>query len=146
MKPPSFFQHLTLSSDMRSDILCVISSKMRALHVRRDISRQQRLRAYQYSSPTTYAFLPQMRASAHQTDSEADGGLALNPQHALTGAWGAAKLEAGVARTSIACSKRANSRVNFGADLNSFKIDFAPSTPLTRSRRSPTWVAKQCFG
>ena len=77
---------------------------------------------------------------------QADGGLALNPQHALTGAWGAAKLEAGVARTSIACSKRANSRVNFGADLNSFKIDFAPSTPLTRSRRSPTWVAKQYFG
>ena len=31
---------------------------------------------------------------------QADGGLALNPQHILTGAWGAAWCEAGVARTS----------------------------------------------
>ena len=31
---------------------------------------------------------------------QADCGLALNPQHVLTGAWGAACFEAGVARTS----------------------------------------------
>ena len=31
---------------------------------------------------------------------QADGGLALNPQHVLTSAWGAAWWEAGVARTS----------------------------------------------